>query len=106
MKNNRLDSILIIKTNLPVLRTTIANCEDTIVNAAIQKYYERKQWRWQPRPSNENVENSQAYMKGAFGSPPPKRHRLQDNNESTNNTSSEDDDSSSDESTIDENISS
>ena len=58
----------------------MSNCEEAIVAAAIQKYYERKWWRWEHRPCDRVVMEGlhQRSMQPIFGSPPPKRRRLQD----------------------------
>ena len=68
LENNRLDSILIIKTNLNILRSTLENCEEVIISNAIKKYYEIKHWRWERRHINQAVTSStKKYAKAAFG---------------------------------------
>ena len=82
-----------------MLRSTLKNCDEVIISNAVKKYYENRQWRWEPRPINEAVESSQNYVKSAFGSPPPKKCRLQDmevsahHNESDSDSSSDEDES-------------
>lgn len=78
MKNDRLNSILMIKINLPVLRTVLFDCDQQIIDAAVTKYYKAKKWRWDLRPSPKVIFDTAAEKDASFGLPPPKKIRLQD----------------------------
>ena len=70
MKNNRLSQSLIVRCNLPVLRKLINNCDDKIINNAIELYQVKKKWRWGIRKTRENKEKVYVLSYNVFFSTP------------------------------------
>ena len=70
MSNDRLENILLIKINDPVLRKIHKDFSNILVSWAIDLYFQEKNWRWNLRtPSEENLEKNEESL---FG-PPVKR---------------------------------
>ena len=89
MKNDRLNSILMAKINIPTLRLVIENCDEMIIQEAVRKYFSAKKWRWAIRPQEE----AQQVSKHDNTAPLPKRARLEDLGEEDDISSSEDESS-------------
>ena len=45
MQNARLNQVLIVKCNLPVLRKIIRDAVDSVLNEAVELYKSKKKWR-------------------------------------------------------------
>ena len=62
MQNARLNQVLIVKCNLPVLRKIIRDAVDSILNEAVELYKSKKKWRWNlhksDRKNKEKVNSS------------------------------------------------
>ena len=57
MSNDRLENILLIKINDPVLRKIHKDFSNILVSWAIDLYFQEKNWRWNLRTqSEENLE--------------------------------------------------
>ena len=46
MSNRQLNQPLMVKINLPVLHNLIKDCDNVILKECIQRYYQKKKWRW------------------------------------------------------------
>ena len=46
MSNERLNQLLMVKINLPVLHSLTKDCDNVILKECIQRYYQKKKWRW------------------------------------------------------------
>lgn len=53
MANERLNQILTVKINLPMLRNLIEDCDDVIIKQCVKRYYDRRKWRWSVRKEKE-----------------------------------------------------
>ena len=74
MSNERLNQILTVKTNLHALRNLIKDCDDVIIKECIEKYYEKKKWRWSTR-NNYKPHNDQCEA-NIYGPSPTKKGRI------------------------------
>ena len=74
MSNERLNQILTVKINLPALRNLIKDCDDVIIKECVEKYYEKKKWRWSTR-NNSKPRNDQCEA-NIYGPPPTKKGRI------------------------------
>ena len=70
MSNNRLENILLIKINGPVLRKIHKNFDNILVSRAIDLYFQKKNWWWNLCTTSE--ENHGKNEEPLFG-PPVKR---------------------------------
>ena len=67
MSNDRLENILLVKINGPVLRKTYKDFDNILVSRAIDLYFQKKNWRWNLRTiSKENLGKNEESL---FGSP-------------------------------------
>ena len=46
MPNEQLNQLLTVKINLPILHDLIKDCNNFILKECIQRYYQKKKWRW------------------------------------------------------------
>ena len=44
--NEQLNQFLMVKINLPILHNLIKDCDNDILKECIQRYYQKKKWRW------------------------------------------------------------
>ena len=49
MSNKRLHQLLTVNINLPVLHNLIKDCDNIILRECIQRYCQKKKWRWSTR---------------------------------------------------------
>ena len=54
MQNARLNQILIVKCNLPVLQKIIPDAVESILAEAVEIYKSKKKWRWNLHKSDQN----------------------------------------------------
>ena len=74
LKNDRLNNILLIKINVPVLQKVLEDAEKSVIERAIKTYYNNKNWRWNIKP----YKQGEASNASCFSPPPAERSRLQD----------------------------
>ena len=74
MSNERLNQILTVKINLPMLRSLIEDCDNVIIKQCAERYYDRKKWRWFVRKEKEVEKTNQ----DIYGNPPPTKKRVID----------------------------
>ena len=53
--NERLNAILVLKINIPVLRLVVDDFNNVLINNAVKKYFAKKKWRWAIRPEKDDV---------------------------------------------------
>lgn len=75
LQNKHLNSILLIKINMPSLRKLIKDCDKVIIENAVKKYFFKKNWRWKIRRS-ENIEQESMEKTQHLYGPPVKKMRM------------------------------
>ena len=65
MSNDRLENILLVKINGPVLRKIYKGFNNILVSQAIDLYFQKKNWRWNLRTISKLGKNEESL----FGSP-------------------------------------
>ena len=74
MPNERLNQILTVRINLPMLCNLIEDCNNVIIKKCVEKYYNRKKWRWSVRKEKEvEITNQDVCC-----NPPPTKKRVID----------------------------
>ena len=76
LKNERLNSILMIKINMPCLRKIIKDCDQVVVEAAVKRYFEKKKWRWNIHKTDTTVVKKDEF-EDMYGEPPKKMRKVQ-----------------------------
>ena len=87
MTNQRLDSILLIKINLGVIRKLITDADNNIISRCVERYYQNKQWRWSLRKRQEN--RAEDGKNELYGPPLPKRIAIEEETDTESDESEE-----------------
>ena len=67
MSNERLNQLLTVKINLPVLHNLIKDC-NVILKECIRRYYQKKKLRW---PTHKEANSNEEPCGDIYGAPPP-----------------------------------
>ena len=74
MSNKRLNQLLMVKINLPVLHSLIKDC-DVILKECIRRYYQKKKWKWS---TCKEAKSNEEHCGDIYGAPPPIRKQVID----------------------------
>ena len=75
MSNERLNQLLTVKINPPVLQNLIKDCDNVILKECIRRQYQKKKWRWSAR---KEAKSNEELCGDIYGAPSPIKKRVID----------------------------